>query len=150
MHSLEISFHFKFHCFRLFALVNLQTHPLKEIFPPSHPNFLVQFHILCTRQPLCLKLHTNYQLRAHASYSFFFPPLLPKSLPTLASSLSSRPPPTLPSLHPPLPSLHPHAGGGAPSPPPTAGLGRTTGTRSGATEEVRPVVRQSPGWHLSM
>jgi hypothetical protein len=37
---------------RLSALVDLQTHPLKGIFPPSHPKFPVQFQFFCTRQPL--------------------------------------------------------------------------------------------------
>jgi hypothetical protein len=103
---------------RLSALVDLQTQPLKRIFPPSHPKLSVQFQFLRTRQPLYLKLHINYQMWPHA-YSFFLPPLhsllLPQSPPTPATR---RP------FHPARGRIHrrsdpwrpalPHAGGGAP------------------------------------
>jgi hypothetical protein len=115
---------------RLSALVDLQTQPLEGIFPPSHLKLSVQFQFLRTRQPLCLKLHINYQSRAHASYSFSSP----------LSTLSSSPNPHLPrdrrhpSLRLPLPPLHSHAGSGAP------GCGR----RGGAGDSRRPSLPSSP------
>jgi hypothetical protein len=72
----------------LSALVILQTQPLKGIFPPSQQDFTVQFQFFRTRQPLCLKLHTNYQAAGPTrhSLSFFSPspptPTLPCSSPT--------------------------------------------------------------------
>jgi hypothetical protein len=82
------------HTLRLSALVNLQTHPRKGIFSPSHLSFPVQFQIFCTRQPLCLKLQTNYQMRAPRVILFSSPSLhslslLPNSPPTPASISAS-------------------------------------------------------------
>jgi hypothetical protein len=105
---------------RLSALVDLQTQPLKGIFPPSHPKLSVQFQFLRTRQPLCLKLHINYQMRAPRVILFFFSPLS-----TLSSSPQSPPTPaTRRPFHPARGRIHrrsdpwrpalPHVGGGAP------------------------------------
>jgi hypothetical protein len=80
---------------RLSALVNLQTQPLKGIFPPSHQNFTVQFPFFCTHQPLCLKLHINYQAASPTCHPLLLPP------------------PSFPHLPPPSP-IFPHIGGGAP------------------------------------
>jgi hypothetical protein len=86
---------------RLSALVNLQTQPLKGIFPPSHQNFTVRFSFFYTRQPLCLKLHTNYQAAGPTCH----PLLLPLSpFPTYPTFLFH-------SLRPPLPSFPTQAAG---------------------------------------
>jgi hypothetical protein len=102
----------------LSALVDLQTQPLKRIFPLSHPKLSVQFQFLRTCQPLYLKLHINYQMWPHA-YSFFFSPL---------STLSSSPSPHLPPR--PVARFTPHVAastggrihGDRPFPTPAAGL----------------------------
>jgi hypothetical protein len=65
----------------LSALVNLQNQPLKGIFLTGHQQFPVQYQFSRTRQPLYLKLHTNYRLRAPLVGLFLSPcrPLSPST-----------------------------------------------------------------------
>jgi hypothetical protein len=103
--------------FRLSALVNLQTQPLKGIFRlvikilQSSSRFSAPVN-------LCLKLHINYQATGPTC-----PPLL------LPLSLLS--PPTPPSS-----PIFPHAGGGAPSPPLAAAPAHQSRGRCGPAPSV--------------
>jgi hypothetical protein len=97
---------------RLSALVDLQTQPLKRIFPPSHPKLSVQFQFLRTRQPLYLKLHINYQMWPHA-YSFFSPPS-PLSPPPPVPTYPRDPSPVSPRTWPHPPAVGSMATGPSP------------------------------------